>query len=318
MSILFEDVFRDIFNRTIMTKNSVRFSMVFSSAYPRAALAAIVAGLCVASAGVHASESESPSDILLAPGKTVVVMDQKNIGVQHEITAPADSTLNLSQALAGASVASFGSGRLRGANAAQIGADGKIVLRAVRAAADVHLPTIDGGTVLVSRSGTTVYGNVVGGAAPAPGLVNGANLPGKVLLNPLSPADVLATGRLAEPRIARAELPVLTLVPTAPVLTASGNAGMSPPVNLAAGGVGPLTWNSFNVGSGSVPGNISVGGGPTLNSVTGPGPGAITGALVPTGKIVLISPSGLPLTGGSAAITTGGLTPAGGAVTLGK
>jgi len=239
--------------------------------FARAALLCALSGLSFAVA--------AENGIVLAPGKTVAVVDAGDPLVRVMVTAPASEPLDLTPLLysvgAKESVYSIVT-RMQVKEAAGLveNADGSLALGAAPPAAAPAIPTITGGTLVVLERGRYAHYK---DDASAPATQPAAARPGEQI-----------AGRKDEvPSISRAGA---SPAPTPPAV-ASGPIALPTAITLPAGGAisigsttGTITFGSFSVGSGSAvnftqPSASST----TLNGVT-TGQNAIFGRVTTMGS----------------------------------
>jgi hypothetical protein len=262
----------------------------------------VVLSVALLAGAAAQAQDGSPSEVLLAPGKSVRIFDAGNPGINVAVTAPEDAYLNLSRLIA----ASEKVGIFAVVTGIQIRSAGRIVSNAdgslsLQPAADetYFVPrnaelgprriTIEGGTAIFDRGRTVFQSDTIvrpaGASAPVP-------VPGSRNEQPLLPATARPAVGAAAP--ASPVAPVQTVpnpgaiaVPTGGAVVSTGGAAA---LNVTAT---PAAGNMTNFSIGSSPG-VTVtqsAGGVTLNAV----PGStlnIGGNMSATGNLVINNPGG--------------------------
>lgn len=270
----------------------------------RAVLLCALSGFAAGFAAIGAASDA----MVLAPGKSVSVVDAEDPSVQVVVTAPADQPLDLRSLLSTAgpkeSVYSIVTRmQVNEARALVQGADGSISLGAAPAAA-LPTPNITGGLVVFQGGRYAHYD-----AAPAPAMQT-AGRPGE---QPIPVKDVPVVTRPAGPT------PVLPAAPVGPAMAASlptgGQvivAGPSSPLSISpTTSPAIINWQSFNIGSsGSVTFTQTSAGSVALNSVNG-GQTPIYGNLTSNGGQIQLNSATMGSIGPVKVTTTGASTPSG-------
>lgn len=197
---------------------------------------------------IFATLAGAEGGIVLAPGKTVAVIDAGDPLIRVMVTAPADQPLDLTPLLyslaPGDSVYSIVT-RMQVKEAAGLveNADGSLSLGAAPASASVPAATISGGTLVILERGRYAHYK---DDTPAAGLQTASKQ-----------GDERARGTPEVPLPARAggptpAQPVTATMPTLPVATAPlPIPGTVTLTVVQTTGSGTVNFSSFNIGSGS-------------------------------------------------------------------
>jgi filamentous hemagglutinin family protein len=242
--------------------------------HPRQAYRAVPLAFLLACAVAQAQDG-SPSQILLAPGKSITFVDQSNAGMQVVITAPAAAHLNLSHVIAASE--KFGmysvllGSQINEAGEVVRNADGSVALRSGGGrfiATGTPLPanhvTLGGGLISVVGTQFTVHTNQILSSAT-------------VLQNISTPRPAVT---LTSPQETAKPVPT---VPTGASVVATPGMQIAQPAQQSV-----ANWQSFSIGAGNSVNVIQPNSsGASLNRVTGVQPSVVYGTMGANGQITL-------------------------------
>jgi hypothetical protein len=236
----------------------------------------VVLGAFLLAGAAAQAEDRSANQVLLAPGKSMTFSDVKNPGINVVVTAPADAYLNLSQLVAASEKAGIytlmTTVQIKAAGSIVSNADGSLSLRPASgqsyfvpkdAAAGPGRITLEGGIAVLDRGRAVIHSDSIVHARPAAAASAVAPTAAPVVPT-LPPTSVAGAG--PRPNV---PMPTATVVPT-------GAVSINP--NIAVN-TGNITFQSFNIGSGtSVNITQPLGGVTTLQNAQG-------GAILPVGTL---------------------------------
>ena len=183
---------------------------------------------------------------MLAPGKSVTIVDTADTAIRVVITAPADEALDLDSLLASVgpkeSIPSLATrSQVREANALVRNSDGSLTLGFADAAIESTAATVEGGVILFEEGKYAFYPDESAVRANAAGFTDGVRIvrdhipiPGTALAGPPKPGAPSA----------------LPIVP--PTIPTGGAVPIQAPAILNVSAPAVLNWSTFNVGSGAL------------------------------------------------------------------
>lgn len=246
-----------------------------------------------------ATALQAGDGLVLAPGKTITLLDAANSAVRIVLTAPDDAVLDVGALLDASSPLSIVTG-LQAGKAARLveNADGSVSIAAVPSLPS-EAKVLDGGVLVFDAGVVTLHPESVLLAQPrsadAPALPNAVGEP------PL-PALIASPAR---PGAAALGIPAATPV-AGPV--AAGAAALALPGGILNTGNAITSGSSFSIGSGALTSSGSV----NLNAIPGAGSALINGTLTSNGAVQI---QGGTISVGGSALTTTGTVSTGGVVT---